>query len=62
MCWQLLPITGQLASSPKNKEAARMFIEYIAKDAQFIADSGLLPTRKVLNLSFRSFTQLSMIW
>ena len=46
----------------KNKEAARMFIEYIAKDAQFIADSGFIANKKVLNLSFRSFTQLSMIW
>jgi ABC-type glycerol-3-phosphate transport system substrate-binding protein len=30
----------------KNKEAARMFIEYIAKDAQFIADSGFIANKK----------------
>lgn len=30
----------------KNKEAARMFIEYIAQDAQFIADSGFIANKK----------------
>jgi ABC-type glycerol-3-phosphate transport system substrate-binding protein len=30
----------------KNKEAARKFIEYIANDAQFIADSGFIANKK----------------
>ncbi len=30
----------------KNKEAARAFIEYIAEDAQFIADSGFIANKK----------------
>ncbi|HEY8499135.1 MAG TPA: extracellular solute-binding protein [Clostridia bacterium] len=30
----------------KNKEAARLFIEYIAEDAQFIADSGFIANKK----------------
>jgi len=30
----------------KNKEAARAFIEYIANDAQFIADSGFIANKK----------------
>jgi ABC-type glycerol-3-phosphate transport system substrate-binding protein len=30
----------------KNKEAARAFIEYVSKDAQFIADSGFIANRK----------------
>ncbi|AGC67491.1 extracellular solute-binding protein family 1 [Thermoclostridium stercorarium subsp. stercorarium DSM 8532] len=30
----------------KNKEAARMFIEYIANDSQFIADSGFIANKK----------------
>jgi ABC-type glycerol-3-phosphate transport system substrate-binding protein len=30
----------------KNKEAARVFIEYIANDAQFIADSGFIANKK----------------
>ena len=33
----------------KNKEAARMFIEYIAEDAQFIADSGFIANKKGVN-------------
>ncbi len=30
----------------KNKEAARVFIEYISEDAQFIADSGFIANKK----------------
>lgn len=30
----------------KNKEAARVFIEYVAEDAQFIADSGFIANKK----------------
>ena len=30
----------------KNKDAARLFIEYIANDAQFIADSGFIANKK----------------
>ena len=30
----------------KNKEAARLFIEYISEDAQFIADSGFIANKK----------------
>jgi ABC-type glycerol-3-phosphate transport system substrate-binding protein len=30
----------------KNKEASRMFIEYIAENAQFIADSGFIANKK----------------
>jgi len=30
----------------KNKEAARVFIEYVSEDAQFIADSGFIANKK----------------
>lgn len=34
-----------IAKGSKNKEAARLFIEYVASDAQYIADSGFIANK-----------------